>query len=126
MNNKQTLFSGAFSIVLSCIAFAVAILLQPRPLEAAGKYFGGRYSGQFNCSCSGSTLIYIQDYKSNSQLKLIYQAGAAKLYSNNNVFGTYSLGSYSTGGSCMYIVGNSCQEMQSDGMMNSQPGVGTS
>ncbi len=114
-------------ILLSLSAiFAIASVLV-KTEAAGGQYFGGMHTASFNCTCSGSTLLYINNYSQagSSTLALIYN-GSARIYSNNNVYGTYLLGSYSSGGQCMYIVGEDCVEMQSDGMLDSNPGTGTS
>jgi hypothetical protein len=58
-------------------------------------------------------------------LALVYD-GSSKLYSNNNIYGTYLLGSYSNGGQCQYYVVEDCVDMNSDGKFDSNPGTGTS
>lgn len=93
---------------------------------AGGRYFGGMKLYTFTCTCTGNTLLYIQDYASHGTLALIYQEGSSKLFAHNNAYGTYLLGSYSQGGQCEYYVAEDCVEMNSDGEMDSNPGTGTS
>ncbi|MBP6905029.1 MAG: hypothetical protein KBB91_03190, partial [Candidatus Pacebacteria bacterium] len=58
-------------------------------------------------------------------LALVYN-GSGRMYSNNNIYGTYLMGSYSSGGQCTYYVGEDCVEMSSDGAFDSNPGTGSS
>lgn len=89
--------------------------------------YGGMRSYTLTCTCSGNSLLYIMDYRTNSILTLIYQAGASILYSNYNIYGTYLLGTYSsTANSCKVYVGEDCVDISSEGQMGSQPGTGTS
>jgi hypothetical protein len=117
------------NIILSTLIFSFAFISTIfgfRPSRAeAGNYFGGMKTATFMCTCTGNQLIYIQDYASNGVLALLYD-GSARLYSNNNIYGTYLLGSYSSGGQCEYLVGEDCVEMSSDGKFDSNPGTGTS
>lgn len=95
----------------------------------SGLYFGGRILSTITCTCTSNTLVYVQDTVTNSSLPLIYQPGVTRLYSNYNVFttGVQLLGSYTPGaGQCQIYVGTSCTSVNSRGMMNSIPGVGTS
>lgn len=92
----------------------------------AANYFGGMKTGTFMCTCSGNQLIYINNYAGGGMLTLLYD-GSARLFANNNIYGTYLLGSYSSGGGqCTYYVGEDCVEMSSDGKFDSNPGTGTS
>ncbi len=103
---------------------SVAFGFRPSRVDAAN-YFGGMKTMTFMCTCTGNQLIYINDYAGGGSLALIYD-GSARLFSNNNIYGTYLLGSYSSGGQCEYLVGEDCVEMSSDGSFDSNPGTGTS
>ena len=115
----------SLSVLMASFAFiSVSFGFRPSRVDAAN-YFGGMKTMTFQCTCSGNQLIYIQDYASNGVLALLYD-GSARLFSNNNIYGTYLLGSYSGGGQCTYYVGEDCVEMSSDGKFDSNPGTGTS
>jgi hypothetical protein len=117
-NISITVFIFGFGFIATIFGF--------RPSRAdAANYFGGMKTGTFTCTCTANQLIYIQDYATNSVLALVYD-GSAKLYSNNNIYGTYLLGSYSSGGQCQYYVEADCVDMNSDGKFDSNPGTGTS
>lgn len=120
---KQTI---AAAVLLTSMVGAFALALRPDHTDAAGgRYFGGMRTSTFSCSCSGSTLIYINDYASGGVLALVYNGGG-RTFSNNNIYGTYLLGSYTSGSQCLYIVGEDCVEMSSDGYFDANPGTGTS
>ncbi len=108
-------------LVLGLLSFRIYVTH-----ASGGRYFGGMKMYSFSCTCTGNTLMYIQDYASRGVLALIYQPGQSRIFANNNVYGSYLLGSYSPGGSCQYYVGEDCVEMNSDGTMNSNPGTATS
>lgn len=96
--------------------------------SAANTPFGGRITQTIICTCSANTLVYVQDV-TKGVLPLIYQPGVTKLYSNYNVFttGANLLGTYTPGaGICLIYSGDSCNTLNSTGMMNFTPGVGTS
>lgn len=109
------------------VSFAfIATVFGFRPSKAqAGNYFGGMKTMTFMCTCTGNQLIYINNYAGGGTLALVYD-GSARLFQNNNIYGTYLLGSYSSGGSCQYYVGEDCVDMDSDGSFDSNPGTGTS
>lgn len=88
--------------------------------------YGGLRIFNLICTCSANALIYVMDYATNIPLALIYQPGASILYSYYDIYGTYLLGSYSQGSQCSIYVGKSCAQIQSQGMLGSQPGTGTS
>ncbi len=79
------------------------------------------------CTCSGNS-HWILDYTQNSLLRLYYQPGSSRLYSNNNLEGTYEVGTYQKGQSesCMIYVAEDCIELTNDGTYGSSPGTGTS
>lgn len=113
--------------LMTSFAFLIVFSFS-KPYEATAigsQYFGGMKTATFQCTCSGNQLIYVQDYASNKVLALVYDK-SVKLFSNNNIYGTYLLGSYSSGGQCKYQAGEECVEMKSDGKLNSNPGTGTS
>lgn len=89
--------------------------------------FGGLNTVFIPCTCSGGFLLYIFDYKTNTVLPLVYQAGVSFLYEYYNIFGRYLLGSYIPGaGQCLIYAGTSCTTVPSVGMLGFQPGTGTS
>jgi hypothetical protein len=89
--------------------------------------FGGLRLFSLTCTCSANVLLFIMDYSSKSLKRLIYQPGASRLYMNFNIMGaTYLLGTYTRGGQCEMYAGTSCTDINSDGMIDSNPGVGTS
>ena len=117
----------------SVIAAAVIFLPRYDFLQALAQTassetpYGGMRSYTLTCTCSGNSLLYIMDYRTNNILSLIYQPGASILYSYYNTYGTYLLGSYSAAGSsCQIYVGEDCTEISNEGQMGSQPGTGTS
>lgn len=114
----------SISVLLASFAFIMTVS-GFRATKADASYFGGMKTMTFMCTCTGNQLIYIQDYAGSGVLALVYD-GSARLYSNNNIYGTYLLGSYSSGGNCQYLVGEECVEMKSDGSFDSNPGTGTS
>ncbi|MEK7106245.1 MAG: hypothetical protein AAB895_02725 [Patescibacteria group bacterium] len=114
----------SISVLLASFAFIMTVS-GFRATKADASYFGGMKTMTFMCTCTGNQLIYIQDYACSGVLALVYD-GSARLYSNNNIYGTYLLGSYSSGGNCQYLVGEECVEMKSDGSFDSNPGTGTS
>ncbi len=124
MKQHLTLKNILISTLVLSFAF-IAVVSGLRPKRAEASYFGGMKTMTFSCTCTGNQLIYIQDYASNNVLALVYD-GSSRLYSNNNIYGTYLLGSYSSGGNCQYYVGEECVEMKSDGSFDSNPGTGTS
>lgn len=124
---KITIKNTTLSLLIALFAFiSTAFGFRPSRVDAAN-YFGGMKIMTFSCTCTGNQLIYIQNYATGSggMLALIYD-GSARLFSNNNIYGTYLLGSYSSGGQCEYYVGEDCVEMDSDGSFDSNPGTGTS
>ncbi len=110
--------------ILVIVMTSVVVLTVPRTVRAAGLYFGGMHTVSLTCTCSGNTLMYINNYAGGS-LALIYD-GSGRLYANNNIYGTYLLGSYSPGGQCQMIAYPDCITIQSDGKFDSNPGTGTS
>ncbi|HSE56800.1 MAG TPA: hypothetical protein VLB02_01810 [Candidatus Paceibacterota bacterium] len=115
-------------LVLLGVLLVAAIILtfQVQRIKAfGGNFYAGRRTGSLSCTCTNNTLIYIQDVVSNTSLALIYDS-STKLYANNNIYGTYLMGSYSSGGQCEQYVGEECEEVKSDGTMDSNPGTGTS
>lgn len=91
----------------------------------AAQFFGGMRTAYLTCTCSGNTVIYINNYAGGGSLALVYD-GSAKLFSSNNIFGTYLMGSYSPGGSCRVGVEPYCDDVNVDGSFDSNPGTGTS
>jgi hypothetical protein len=117
----------SLSILIASFAFiATSFGFRASRVDAAN-YFGGMKIMSLMCTCSGNQLIYIQNYSSNGggMLALIYD-GSGRLFSNNNIYGTYLLGSYSSGGECQMISYPECYTINSDGKFDSNPGTGTS
>lgn len=118
-------FKKIFSILGVTIALLAMLSFRVSFSNASGRYFGGMRVFSLTCTCSGNTLVYINDYASGGELALTYD-GSGRLYSNNNIYGTYLMGSYSPGGNCQMYVGEDCIEINSDGSFDSSPGTGTS
>lgn len=113
-------------LLLGAVLFAIGSLMAISSKEVrAATYFGGMRTAMLSCTCSGNTLIYINNYAGGGQLALIYD-GSGRLFANNNVFGTYLLGSYSPGGSCRVGAEPYCEDVNVDGRFDSNPGTGTS
>ena len=124
MSKKLSLKNISISILISSFAFIVTVS-GFRVTRADASYFGGMKVMSLVCTCSGNQLIYINDYTGGGSLALIYD-GSARLYSNSNIYGTYLLGSYSSGGECQMIAYPDCYTITSDGSFDSNPGTGTS
>ncbi len=124
------LISGFCALVIILLAVT---LLSPRKTKASSMFdFGGMHLSTSPCTCpasAGNSLIYITDYKTDSTLSLVYSPYSSKLYSNYNFeSATYMLGSYTPGagvGLCLEA-GDPCTTMESDGLINTLPGFGTS
>ncbi len=91
----------------------------------AGNYFGGMRTSALSCTCSGNMLIYINTYGNGGGVLALTYDGSGRLFSNNNIYGTYLLGSYTPGGNCL-MTGDPCTTVTSDGRFDSMPGTGTS
>lgn len=91
--------------------------------------FGGMYLFTLDssiCTCSGNS-HWILDYKSKSLLRLYYMEGFSKLYDENNLYGRYEVGTYSSFSmSCSIRVYTACVDLTNDGTYGNQPGTGTS
>ncbi len=119
---KNTLLT---SLILSFAFTATFFGFRPSRVDAAN-YFGGMKTMTLICTCSGNQLIYINNYAGGGSLALLYN-GSGRLFSNNNIYGTYLLGSYSSGGGeCKMISYPECYSVSSDGSFDSNPGTGTS
>ena len=127
MIKPYTITKNLSLLVLTAIFTVTMTMFGFYPTRAeAGNYFGGMKTMSLVCTCSGNMLIYINDYAGGGSLALIYN-GSARLFSNNNIFGTYLLGSYSPGsGQCQMISYPKCIDINSDGAFDSNPGTGTS
>ena len=118
--------------ILALVLGLVSLTPITEPVEGNAQTVTGEtpYGGQefywILCTCTGNTWHFIFDYTESMPLPLIYQEGLSELYLNFNPFGTYLLGTYMEGGgTCEIIVGNSCAEIPSEGMMGMLPGTGT-
>lgn len=117
-HNIQILKKIAVILSAGIFIFVMPISLIKKA-HASGLPFGGLKTGTLTCTCSGNTLLYINDYKSGGSLSLVYQAGGSKLYSNNNVMGQYLLGEYQPGsGECLMESGPDCTTISSDGLLS--------
>jgi hypothetical protein len=120
--SRFTLYIFAVFVVMTVVFGGIGRI----PRAHAANYFGGMRTAYLTCTCSGNTLIYINNYASGGgSLALVYD-GSARLYSHNSIFGTYLLGSYSPGGSCRIGEEPYCEDMDVDGSFDSNPGTGTS
>lgn len=127
------IFQTISIIGLGAVIAGAMVLLPPHDYSRALAQsssetpYGGMRSYTLTCTCSGNSLLYIMDYRTNTILSLIYQPGASILYSYYNTYGTYLLGTYSAAGStCQIYVGEDCTEISNEGQLGSQPGTGTS
>ena len=109
----------ALTIFLGLVFVLVIPISVVRNVKAAGGLpFGGMKTGTLTCTCSDYEVLYINDYRSGGSLSLLYQAGASKLYANNNVMGQYLLGEYQPGsGECLMEAGTDCTTVSTDGML---------
>ncbi len=109
-------------IIFSLIFLATVFL----PFNSASAaYFGGRLTGTFFCNCSGTLLLFIQDYASGGSLRLVYGPGS-KLLSGSPT-GLYQLGTYGGAGVCLIYSGDSCKSISNNGIIGGpNPGFGTS
>ncbi len=121
LSNKKNIILLAFAALCAVVSL---MTMQPEQVRAA-TYFGGMRTAMLSCTCSGNTVIYVNNYATGSQLALIYD-GSGRIFANNNIFGTYLLGSYTTGGSCRVGVEPYCESVNVDGRFDSNPGTGTS
>jgi len=118
---------------ISFIATAMMFLLPHNQFRTLAQMtgetpYGGMRSFTLTCTCTGNSLLYIMDYRTNMLLMLLYQPGASKLYSYYDIYGRYLLGTYSSaaGNSCQIYVGEDCVEIFNNGQMGNMPGTGTS
>ena len=95
--------------------------------QASETSFGGMYLFFIQCTCGSDSLNYINDYKTNNMLALLYEQGQSKLFLNNNIYGKYQLGTYSQATyNCQIEAGDDCVDVKTDGIYGSMPGTGTS
>lgn len=119
---RFTLYILAIFVAMTAVFGVIGRITQAH----AANYFGGMRTAYLTCTCSGNTLIYVNNYVSGGgSLALVYD-GSAKLYSHNSIFGTYLLGSYTSGGICRVGQEPYCDDMDVDGSFDSNPGTGTS
>ena len=86
--------------------------------------YGGLVVAEEECTCSGATLVFIQDYATNQLIRLLYRPGSSKLFANYNPFGPYLLGTYRQGDQCR--TAKKCVVVPTTGEFGSAPGTGTS
>lgn len=116
----------ALLILGTALIATVVFVRMPRALALGNNYFGGMNVFNLSCTCTGNTLMYIND-ANNGELALIYEQGSSKFFSNYNPYGNYLLGSYTaSGGTCEIQAGEDCVEIESDGQMDSSPGTASS
>ena len=112
-------------------SFLILFVIAASPLAASAQStsserpFGGMHLFAMQCTCGSESLHYILDYTSNTVLALLFPPGT-KLFSNNNVYATYQLGTYTPGGQSCWVEAEDCIELNADGTYGSQPGTGTS
>lgn len=126
MKNRFSIKNISLSLLVAVFAFISTVFgFRPARVDAAN-YFGGMKTMTLMCTCSGNQLIYINNYAGGGSLALLYN-GSGRLFANNNIYGTYLLGSYSSGGGeCKMISYPECYSVSSDGTFDSNPGTGTS
>ncbi len=92
-----------------------------------GTIFGGMITGLIPCTCSNNYLIYLVDLVSKSVKAIVVSPPFSRLYLFYTFNpGQWAIGTYSSGPICMVYTGNSCEEVTSDGAINSGPGAGSS
>jgi len=108
------------------IIFCFLSLPSSFDLNAQTDTFGGRLLGTFYCSCSNNLLLFIQDYKSGSLLRLFYGSGSNLLV--GSPYGLYQLGSHGGSASCVLPVcsGSCCTVLTGQIIGYGSPGFGTS
>lgn len=124
MNILPTKKNMVLLLVVALFVVVSLMTISSKEVRAA-TYFGGMRTAMLSCTCSGNMVIYVNNYASGGQLALVYD-GSGRLFANNNIFGTYLLGSYSPGGSCRIGVEPYCEDVNVDGRFDSNPGTGTS
>ncbi len=111
-------------IIVVGVAFGVSL----EYLKAqGGTPFGGQSTYVFYCTCSGGIAHTITDLTTNggsssgnsTSRVLVYQAGATTLYPFGQIFrsGVWTLGLWTSGGTCTYYVGVGCSSYNVDGQM---------
>lgn len=97
------------------------------PVNYDGTIFGGIITYAIPCPCSFNSLIYVSDLVSKSVKAIVVSPPFSKLYLFYTFNpGQWALGTFSTGPKCMVYSGTSCEEVYSDGAINSGPGAGSS
>ncbi|MBU3669011.1 MAG: peptidoglycan-binding protein [Candidatus Taylorbacteria bacterium] len=93
-------------------------------------YFGGTITRTTFCSCSGKTLITVDDYATNNQVTMMYDPTISKLNMNFNIWstGAYVIGGFmSGGGECQVYNGESCDTQgTAQYTIDNVRGIGTS
>ncbi|MEK7661880.1 MAG: hypothetical protein AAB355_00040 [Patescibacteria group bacterium] len=120
---------GLLLTALFLVSFVPLKTLEYAAAQDAGGEtpYGGMRNMTLNCTCTSNNLVYINDYASESTLKLVNDS-SSRIYANNNaLYAQYLLGTYQkNSGQCEILVAEECVEMTSDGLMGTQPGTGTS
>lgn len=92
-----------------------------------GKPFGGLITGLIPCTCSNNYMIYVADLVSKSIKSIVVSPPFSKLYLFYTFNpGQWALGTYSSGPKCLVTSTTGCNEIPSDGAINSGPGAGSS
>lgn len=122
----KNFFFGISTVSIGTVLVVLILAQTPEAHSAVLPYFGGNQVSVVPCTCSGGTTINLLDYGTNTIIPLIYQPGVSKLYLNQNIYGTFLLGSYTPGGGSCWMAGSPCWIYPTGGIMNSAPGTGTS
>lgn len=108
------------------IISAVLISIFALPVHVAHAIpFGGLIIGRIECTCTGNYLIVVNE--SMGQKNLLVAPPISRLY-QYYIFnpGQFALGTYTPGPKCMVFNGQQCQEVPTDGIIDSMPGAGSS
>jgi len=122
----KNLFVALPIVGVGVVSMLFIIERTPSAQSAVLPYYGGMRTAVIPCACSGNSAIILLDYSTNAPLTLVYQEGVSKLFLNQNIYGTYLLGSYTPGGGSCWMAGSPCWMYPTDGIMDSAPGAGTS
>lgn len=100
---------------------------EPVVVNYQGTPFGGIITGLIPCTCSNNYLIYVVDLVSRSVKSIVVSPPFSRLYLFYTFNpGQWALGTFSPGPICLVTTTTGCNEIPSDGAINSGPGAGSS
>jgi 3D (Asp-Asp-Asp) domain-containing protein len=106
------------------VAVLISIIVFPVHVAHAVP-FGGLIIGRIECTCTGNYLIIVNT--SNGQKNLLVMPPLSRLFQYYlfNI-GQFALGTYTPGPKCLIQNGQKCDEVPTDGVIDSMPGAGSS